>query len=109
MLCIDTNRRISSMAGNFRVVVHRNSDSLHLRLEGDFDGSSAHQVLCMLAEKGCKARRVFIHTNGLKEIHPFGKAVFEKNINEFNRRWSNLVFTGERVSEIVPPGPWLIA
>jgi hypothetical protein len=97
------------MAGNFRVVVHRNSDSLHLRLEGDFDGSSAHQLLCMLGENGNKVRKVFIHTNGLKEIHPFGKAVFQKNLNDFNRRNADLVFTGEKGPEIAPQGHRLLA
>lgn len=97
------------MAGNFRVVVHRNSDSLHLRLEGDFDGSSAHQLLCMLGENGNKARRVFIHTGGLKEIHPFGKAVFQKNLNDFNKRRADLVFTGDKGPEIAPQGHRLLA
>jgi hypothetical protein len=91
------------MAGNFRIHIHRNSESLHLCLEGDFDESSAHQVICMLAENGNKAKRVFIHTNRLKEIHPFGRAVFQKNLKEFNNKWSNLVFTGEKVQEIGPP------
>jgi len=97
------------MAGNFRVVVHRNSDSLHLRLEGDFDGSSAHQLLCMLGENGNKVRKVFIHTNGLKEVHPFGRAVFQKNLNDFNRRNADLVFTGEKGPEIAPQGHRLLA
>jgi hypothetical protein len=97
------------MAGNFRVVVHRNSDSLHLRLEGDFDGGSAHQLLCMLGESGCKAKRVFIHTNGLREIHPFGKAVFQKNLADFMGQRTNLVFTGDKGAEIAPRGHRVLA
>lgn len=97
------------MAGNFRVHVHRNSDSLHLCLEGDFDESSAHEVICMLAENGNEAKRVFIHTNRLNEIHSFGKAVFQKNLKKFNNKWTNLVFTGEKVPEIAPPGSYLVA
>jgi len=97
------------MAGNFRVLVHRNSDSLHLRLEGDFDGGSAEQLLCMLGESGTKVKRVFIHTNGLKEIHPFGKAVFQKNLNDLKRMKADLVFTGEKGSEIAPQGFRLLA
>jgi len=97
------------MAGNFRVVVHRNSDSLHLRLEGDFDGSSAHQLLCMLGESGNKINKVFIHTNGLKEIHPFGKAVFHRNLKDFNTRRADLVFPGDKGPEIAPQGHRLLA
>lgn len=97
------------MAANFRVLVHRNCDSLHLRLEGDFDGSSAEQLLCVLGENGTKVKRVFIHTNGLKEIHPFGKAVFQKNLTEHNKMRTDLVFTGERGPEIAPQGFRLLA
>ncbi len=31
------------MASNFRIYVQRNSNDLHIQLEGDFDGTSAHQ------------------------------------------------------------------
>lgn len=92
------------MAANFKVVVHRNSESLHLRLEGDFDGSSAHQLIHMPGEDGHGVGRVFIHTNGLKEIHPFGSAVFQKNLNVFKTKKPVLIFTGERGAEIAPPG-----
>jgi hypothetical protein len=97
------------MARNFKVLAHRNSDSLHLRLEGDFDGSSAHQLLCMLGKNGNNIERVFIHTNGLRKIHPFGKAVFQKNLNEFNSRRADLLFTGDKGAEIAPPGHRLLA
>jgi len=90
------------MAGNFKIVIHRNDESLHLRLEGDFDGSSAQQLLCMMADNGNNVRRVFIHTNGLKEIHPFGKAVFQKNLRDFMRQQQDLVFTGNKSLEIAP-------
>lgn len=92
------------MAENFRVVVHRNSDSLHLRLEGNFDGSSAQQVLHILGQNGFGAKRVFIHTNGLKEIEPFGIAVFQKNLNALKKNLSELIFTGDKGPEIAPSG-----
>jgi hypothetical protein len=97
------------MACNFRVVLHRNSESLHMRLEGDFDGSSAHQLLQMLGENGRGTRRVFIHTNGLKEIHPFGTEVFQKNLNHVMGRRADLVFTGDKGPEIAPQGHRLLA
>ncbi len=33
------------MASNFRIFLHETRDSLHLKLDGDFDGSSAHELL----------------------------------------------------------------
>jgi hypothetical protein len=60
------------MAQHFRVVVHQNSENLHLRLEGDFDGSSAYELLNAL-EKRCRyASRAFIHTNGPRQMPPLG-------------------------------------
>lgn len=96
------------MAGNFRVVVHRNSESLHFRLEGDFDGTSAHQLLQMLGERGAGAGKIFIHTNGLEEVHPFGTAVFQKNLSGLKARRAALVFTGSRAPEIAPHGHRLL-
>ena len=53
------------MAQNFRVRFKRSSDSLHLHLAGEFDGSSA----CMLAhtlETHCSGtERIVVHTDGL--------------------------------------------
>jgi hypothetical protein len=97
------------MAGNFRVLLHRNSESLHLRLEGDFDGSSAHQLLQMLGENGHGVGKIFIHTNGLKEVHPFGAGVFQKNLNGLKAMKHDLIFTGEKGPEIAPHGHRLMA
>jgi hypothetical protein len=36
---------VSIMASNFRIFAHRNSDSLHLKPAGDFDGTSAFELL----------------------------------------------------------------
>ena len=40
------------MASNFQIYRHRTRDSLHLKLEGDFDGSSAHELINALKEDG---------------------------------------------------------
>jgi hypothetical protein len=40
------------MAGNFKISVCRNNHTLHVKLMGDFDGTSAHQLLNCL-KKHC--------------------------------------------------------
>ena len=40
------------MASNFTISVHRNSDQLDLRLMGDFDGTSACELLNALEKNG---------------------------------------------------------
>jgi len=90
------------MAQNFRMVVHQSSDSLHLRLEGDFDGSSACELLNALEERCRFAQRAFIHTNGLRQVDPFGLSVFHANLNGLKegRRCRPLHFTGDHAREL---------
>jgi hypothetical protein len=63
------------MASNFRIFFHRTRESLHLKLNCDFDGNSAHELINALIEHGADFYQIFIHTNGFKTIYPFGKNV----------------------------------
>jgi hypothetical protein len=47
------------MAASFRIVMHQNSGNLHLRLMGDFDGSSAFELLELLKQKAQTVQKVF--------------------------------------------------
>jgi len=69
-------------------------------LNGDFDGSSAHELINILNEAGSSFWEIFIDTNGLKTIYPFGRCVFEKNISILNKKISNLIFIGENGNKI---------
>jgi anti-anti-sigma regulatory factor len=95
------------MASNFKISIHRNSDNLHLRLVGDFDGTSAHQLLNTLKVNSRGASNVFIHTNCLKRIHPFGSNVFRRNLDQINKDNLRLVFTGEHSQQLAPKGSTL--
>lgn len=84
------------MASNFKILRHRTRDSLHLKLDGDFDGSSAHELVNTLTEYGKDCYQIFIDTNDLKNIHPFGKDILQKNLHRFNNKLSKLIFIGEK-------------
>ncbi len=86
------------MASNFKIIVHSNSDNVHLKLSGDFDGSSACELLdCM--KKNChNCNNVFIHTACLKRIVPFGQNVFRLNLGNLKKNYESFVFTGEKAS-----------
>jgi anti-anti-sigma regulatory factor len=90
------------MACNFKILIHQNNENLHLKLMGDFDGSSACELINALKTHSNKANRVFIHSDGLKEVHPFGTAVFHTNFHEVNKADVNFVFTGENGSSLNP-------
>lgn len=91
------------MASNFKIFVHRNRDNLHLRLLGDFDGSSAQQLVNLLKMHCFGAFTVFIHTSGLKHIYPFGRDTFQKILHSLNHQFfGSLIFTGEDAIKIAP-------
>lgn len=83
------------MASNFHIFSHKTRDSLHLKLFGDFDGSSAHELINTLADNGKDFYHIFIDTNDLKTIHPFGKDVFQKKLGSISKQIRNLIFIGE--------------
>ena len=88
------------MAVNFRIHTHLNTDSLHLKLFGDFDGTSAHQLINVL-ERNCKGtRKVFIHTNCLKEVYPFACGVLHNHLNTIRGQYKSLIFTGDHADTI---------
>jgi hypothetical protein len=91
------------MAVNFRITIHQNSENLHLALDGDFDGSSAYELLGTL-ERRCRfVSRAFIHTNGLRRIYPLGVSTFQNNLEALrDDRRMRLEFTGDHAKDLAP-------
>ncbi|MCD6262557.1 MAG: anti-sigma factor antagonist [Deltaproteobacteria bacterium] len=90
------------MSANFKVLVHRNSENIHLKLEGDFDGDSAHEVIDMLKYYCTGSSRVFIHTACIDRIDSFGRHVFLSHLNSIKQKLAFLVVTGEKAFELIP-------
>ena len=88
-----------SMATNFKIDAHKNDEVLHLTLKGDFDGTSAHELLDFVRKRGLHTSRVFIHTSNLRDIHPFGLHVFRSNMDILKGQSLEFVFTGEYASK----------
>lgn len=95
------------MATNFRISAHRNSENLHLKLMGDFDGISAHELLGLLKRYSNRTLKAFIHTSCLGNIHPFGLNVFHNHLDVLKGKSLELVFTGENASQLTPEKPML--
>ena len=95
-------RRIT-MASNFRIYCHQNRDNLHLKLMGDFDGSSAYELINTLKKYRGIVGRIFIHTCFLSSVCSFGLDVFQKSstIKKLSRI---LTFTGEYGNKLAPHG-----
>lgn len=93
------------MAANFRIIVHQNSDNLHLRLDGDFDESSAYVLLDMIQRRCPFASRAFIHTNGLGHIDSFGPSLFRNRLGELKHcQHMRVRFTGDHAKELTSAG-----
>jgi anti-anti-sigma regulatory factor len=90
------------MATNFHILSNENKDGLHLKLKGDFDGTSACELLETLKKHDSCFNQIFIDTNNLKTIDPFGREVFQKKIGTFKQPSSHLVFVGENGRKISP-------
>ena len=90
------------MASNFKISIHRNSENLHLKLVGDFDGSSALELINVLKKNWNGAYRVFIHTENLKDIYPFGRHTFQQNLSDLSGHHSRILFAGDNAGQIAP-------
>lgn len=100
---INSESKEQPMSTNFRISSHRDrNNSLHLRLEGDFDGSSAHELINTLKKDNTKVTQVMIHTGGLKTIHPFGQDVFRKNFFILNKNNTRYIMIGRNKEKISP-------
>lgn len=89
------------MALNFKVSVYRKGENLHMTLTGDFDGGSAQELLGVLRKCWPGASRVFVHTNWLGRIDPFGRDIFLNNFQP-PKGHAPIIFTGEKASRLAP-------
>jgi hypothetical protein len=88
------------MASNFGIAVDKNSDSFGLKLAGDFDATSAYELINAIKKVPEDAVRISIHTNGLKKIYPFGLDIFHKIMRSLNGQSTKIVFTGDYAAQL---------
>jgi len=99
---INQRQRGKLMASNFKIISIKTNDTLHLKLTGDFDGSSAHELINTLMEHRVGFWDIYIDTDNLKKISPFGRDMFQNNLNSFKKHLSNLIFIGTNKHKIAP-------
>jgi hypothetical protein len=92
------------MASNFRILIHRSSESLHLKLLGDFDGGSASQLAGTIVRYRLGASRIFVHTSGLDSVQPGAADALGATLKSAAFILDNLVFTGEKAAVLAPVG-----
>ena len=90
------------MAQNFKISTHRTIDNLYIRLVGDFDGSSAFELLNALWENLNGAKIILIDTYNLKEVYPFGREVFYYNFSKIKNQQKRIRFVGPNALKLAP-------
>jgi anti-anti-sigma regulatory factor len=90
------------MASNFRITTLRGQKSTEFRLEGDFDGTSAFELLHTMEDKCSGGGRVVVDTSQLRHVHPFGRDTFCNMLYLVKHLPIHLEFTGEKASWIAP-------
>ena len=83
------------MASNFRILTRRSNGDLHLKLKGDFDGSSAFELIHTLNTYNGKVGKIVVDTSSLARIHPFGMDVFLENCTLIRKSSHTLCFVGK--------------
>jgi hypothetical protein len=56
------------MADEFRILVHRNDESAHFKLMGEFNEKAATELLDTLMRNSSGVSKIFIHTDSLDGI-----------------------------------------
>jgi len=90
------------MAPNFEMSLKWDCDCLHLDLLGNFDETSACNLIDALQNNCQGAVVVFIHAKGLTRIHPSGRAAFQENLHALRDFCYRLVFADTNAAEIAP-------
>jgi len=88
------------MASNIGIAIDKSSNSFGLKLAGDFDATSAYELIYAIKKLLGNPAKVHIQTNGLKNIYPFGLDVFLRFMCSLNGQSTKIVFTGKNASQL---------
>lgn len=76
------------MEKNFHIAMHSNSENVHLKLFGDFDGTSASELNRVIESLCEDANKIFVHTESIEHFNNSNMDALESIQND------KLVFTG---------------
>ena len=82
------------MAANFQILSYKTRDSLHLKLNGDFDGTSAYELINTIKDNGTNFYQICIYIYYRNTVQAIVQHVLQKNFGDLNKL-SNLIFIGE--------------
>jgi hypothetical protein len=80
----------------------RRGESIEFRLQGDFDGTSACELLNTLEDECHRTGRVVVDTSKLRQVYPFGRETFRRRLYLIKHLPIRLTFRGDKASRIAP-------
>jgi anti-anti-sigma regulatory factor len=89
------------MASNFKLFLHETGDGIHMKMCGDFDGTSACELITEIQKHARKSNQVFIHTEDLDNIYSFGRGVFHNNLGVLKKQSDKIVFVGKHKDSLI--------
>ena len=97
------------MASDFKILIHRNSDNLHLKLAGYFDAAAAQTLINTIKKYGIGAYSIFIHTSDLEQVDHSGSDSFRTTLYSLNSHFfGSLIFTGKDAAFIAPKNSQIV-
>ena len=87
------------MANNFHMFKHKTNESLHIKLTGDFDGSSASELINALVDNQNRYYQIFINATEIKNIDPFGLDVLQNRLSEIRDQGPGVIFIGKNIGQ----------
>ncbi len=96
------------MASNFGIRISEKNDGFTLKLDGDFDGTSAYELIYEIKKLPGNTVKIHVNTNGLKKINPSGLDVLSGYINSLNDLSGRIDFVGSNASQLSIDNSWSI-
>jgi len=94
------------MALNFGITISKGRSNFQLKLEGDFDATSAYELIYAIKKLPEDTVMIYVNTNCLKEIHPSGLDVFNGFMDSLNGQSAKIVFSGHNSNQFYLRNSW---
>ncbi|MBU2547311.1 MAG: hypothetical protein KKB20_02775 [Proteobacteria bacterium] len=95
------------MASNFKISRSASKGTTHLYLKGDFDGTSAYELIKEIDKACTKKNRILIYTNKLRKIYPFACGILQNGMSFRKDRLDRVRFADKKLKETCPFGRML--
>jgi ABC-type transporter Mla MlaB component len=87
------------VASNFGIRISEKNDGFTLKLDGDFDVTSAYELIYAIKKLPGDTAKIYVNTNGLKKIHASGLDVLIGFMNSLNGLSTRIDFAGHNASQ----------